>query len=396
MRQTNKTYMYELINGKLQFQSDPPQLKLDFTDPTFAWVSEQFASMEESTACVGGNGCTGMTRRAWSGGPPPRLHPTVMFFQNFEEHAIPHGVSYVDGIPCNVWSVTCDGIYDSSACFSADGILRSLIVEADENFWGWSNAPYYSVNFTFANISTTGLVPVQPYPNPYLNLTHAGQVVLARDGCDAAPLGFDRSLRVMRFFSDPEPKGVLENRDTFDLDGILTFREFGGNEFLEVFDVSFDGRFSLWRDCNYDRASKKNKCSPNPLNSSIAPMVTRSSAEQLTAGAHYGVQRFANGMCDRNDLIGSWYTFPEEGKCANHTEVGQGCHWKLDDVKVISAECVKTFNNSHCYDPEKGETDKYCGLTPILNHEKAPFPQLKGFLEAAITRCEDVRLNRED
>merc|ERR1711865_652755 len=106
--------------------------------------------------------------------------------------------------------------------------------------------------------------------------------------------------------------------------------EFAGQQHLELFEVDFDGRFGFWRDCNYNRNLQENVCTePHPANSS--KRVTRASAELLQGEKFFG-------MCEPNSLVGSWYTFPLEGKCAENASVGDdGCTWKLMRSKVIAS-----------------------------------------------------------
>merc|ERR1712124_150259 len=125
-----------------------------------------------------------------------------------------------------------------------------------------------------------------------------------------------RHLEVLRAFSPPEPMGILENRDTFDWDGMgVTLQEFAGQQYLQLFEVEVDGHFGFWRDCNYNRNLGENTCWETFAGPSFSKLVTRASAEMLQGESFMG-------MCEPNSIVGSWYTFPLEGKCAENASVG--------------------------------------------------------------------------
>jgi len=173
--------------------------------------------------------------------------------------------------------------------------------------------------------------------------------------------------------------GVLENRDTFDwlgqgvTLGSPTSIKFAGQTYLEVLDVDFDGFFNFWRDCNYNRELKRNVCWDSVLSGQWAKRVTRSSAEQLTGNSPFGA-------CDANDIVGSWLSFPLEGKCVGNVTVGDnGCTWKQTGSKVILMDCMKSFNSS--------------GWARAWQEDfqKAPFPNVMAHVKTAVRECPDVR-----
>merc|ERR1712216_14247 len=110
-----------------------------------------------------------------------------------------------------------------------------------------------------------------------------------------------------------------------------------------------------------------------PSTLDLDKLVSRSSAEQLQGESFMG-------MCDTNSLVGSWFTFPHEGKCAEGASVGDdGCTWKLGSVKVVLMECMKAFNSSGW--ERAWQTD----------YSKAPFPNVMAHVQAAVQSCPDVR-----
>merc|ERR1719446_22200 len=180
-------------------------------------------------------------------------------------------------------------------------------------------------------------------------------------------------LEVLRAFSPPEPMGVLENRDTFDWVGLgVTLQEFQGQQQLELFEVEIDGHFGFWRDCNFNRIVGDNICwdAEHPT---LEKLVTRVSAEILQGESFMG-------MCEANSIVGSWYTFPLEGKCAEGASVGDdGCTWKLVRSKVIDMGCMKRHRFFGWY------------RAALRDSGKAPFPHVRAHVQAAIESCPDLQ-----
>merc|ERR1712190_442100 len=118
---------------------------------------------------------------------------------------------------------------------------------------------------------------------------------------------------------------------------------------------------------------KRNVCWESALSGQWAKRVTRSSAEQLTGNSPVGA-------CDANDIVGSWLSFPLEGKCVGNVTVGDnGCTWKQTGNKVILMDCMKSFNSS--------------GWARAWQEDfqKAPFPNVMAHVKAAVRECPDVR-----
>merc|ERR1712039_399467 len=165
--------------------------------------------------------------------------------------------------------------------------------------------------------------------------------------CSVRDLG--KPVQVLRGINDPEPMGVLENRDTFDWTGLgvtlgtPTNIRFSGKKYLELYDVDVINSFGFWRDCNYKPSLKRNVCRDSPTRT--PKLITRCSAEHLTGKPHNGS---AGGQgCDANALVGSWFSFPSEGKCMDGEALGvEGCTWKLKTAKVVFMDCMRLFNSS--------------------------------------------------
>merc|ERR1712203_717566 len=102
-----------------------------------------------------------------------------------------------------------------------------------------------------------------------------------------------------------------------------------------MYNVHVVNSLGFWRDCNYKPSLKRNVCRDSPTRT--PKLITRSSAEQLTGKSHYGFEG-----CDANALVGSWLSFPSEGKCMDGEALGvEGCTWKLKSAKVVLMDCMR-------------------------------------------------------
>jgi len=189
-----------------------------------------------------------------------------------------------------------------------------------------------------------------------------------------------QALQVLRA-TNGEPWGELEDRDTFDWPGAgVTMGSpehpsFSERKYLEVFDVEVNTSYGPFRDCNYNKALKKAVCSP-PYSPDLARLVARSSAEQLQAAPKAGPM----GQCGQNDIVGSWYVFPHEGRCGQDQQVGDGgCTWKLKSAKVVEMSC--------------GSPKKWASAW-TADFQKGPFLEVQNVLKAAVQDCPDIRENR--
>lgn len=172
--------------------------------------------------------------------------------------------------------------------------------------------------------------------------------------------------------------GVLEDRDFFDWHGLgVTLGppwagRFSYKTYLAVFDVEIINEFGLFRDCNYNTAEKKNICVDLVPNKSNATLSTRASAEMLEG-------KTTMGVCEENIHVGSWLTFPHEGKCDDVALGTDGCTWLNKGAKVVMMDCVTSFNNSGWEQVWK------------MDDGKGPFPNVVAHAKAAVEACPDVR-----
>jgi hypothetical protein len=174
-------------------------------------------------------------------------------------------------------------------------------------------------------------------------------------------------LQVLRF-SNGEPWGDISDRDTFDWDGYgVMSQEFGSwNQYLLFYELEVNSSYGPWRECDYNHETHKNICDELPAY--VAGLVSRMSVEALT-----GVLG-DRGQCEANDVVGSWFVFPHQGKCDEGQTVGdQGCSWKLISWKVFD---MKTLRDT--FVAKFGEEKK------LLGSEEPPFRGVQDMLRTAM------------
>jgi len=357
--------------GQLKMDVNAGKMLWKLDMDRFAWVSPAMGNlwlkqvvMEDQVLFSDRNGT------ACAPQITPYLGTLLTLWGLLQEAGTFDGTSTVFDVACDIWSVRNESIGNFSICIDHENTPRSIVVEPAGDAAGWSNIAEYSHNITFHDIAIgddADVGGIEPLSCWLLDAPLEDWL------CDDDPTDSNGHLEVLRAFSPPEPMGLLENRDTFDWLGLgVTLQEFAGQQHLELFEVDFDGRFGFWRDCNYNRNLQENVCTePYPANSS--KRVTRASAELLQGEEFFG-------MCEPNSLVGSWYTFPLEGKCAENASVGDdGCTWKLMRSKVIDMGCMKRHNFFGWY------------RNQIRDRAQAPFPHVRAHVQSAMQSCPDVR-----
>lgn len=347
-------------------------VKLNFH--TYNWVSPKFADLWTKQVCINGE-CTYLDRNGTVSGHGVNNY-LVAWFQLFDQ--LPskgqrHGVSKVGGQACDLWSIQNASVGNLSMCLGPDFVPRSLVVEPAGDAAGWSNIKEWAHNITFHDIRVGRIGVIEQLS------VEVDRVPPDKFTIPCASPGGEKSVQVLRGSSPPEKLGILADRDTFDWIGQgVTLGspkgiKFVYKKYLQVFDVDFDGHFGIWRDCNYNKELEKYICPRADISKMPYTAVTRSSAEQLSG-------KVGMGMCDENSEVGSWLTFPHEGKCADNASVGDaGCTWKLKTSKVILMDCMVHFNSS-------GWIRSWS-----LDFGRAPFPHVIAHVKAAVQACPDVR-----
>lgn len=342
---------------------------------TYSWVSPKFADLWTKQVCIEEE-CTYLDRNGTSSGHGLNTYLEAWFqllYQQMPFEGKHQGVSEVGGQACDLWRAQNGSVGNLSVCLGPDFVPRSLVVEPAGDSAGWSNVKEWAHNVTFHDIHLGKIGVIEQLS------VEADRVSPKQLSTLCASPGGMKSMQVLRASRPPEQIGVLEDRDTFDWVGQgVTLGsprgiKFGWNKYLQVFDVEFNGYFGIWRDCNYHKDLKKYVCPRDKISMMPDTAVTRSSAEQLSG-------KLNMGMCEANSDVGSWLTFPHEGRCADHAMVGDdGCTWKQKASKVIFMECMTHFNSSgwiRAWD---------------LDYGRAPFPHVIAHVKAAVEACPDVR-----
>lgn len=342
---------------------------------TYSWVSPKFADLWTKQVCIEEE-CTYLDRNGTSSGHSVNSYLGAWFqllYQQMPLTGRQEGASEVGGQACDLWTVQNSSVGNLSVCLGPDFVPRSLVVEPAGDTSGWSNVKEWGHNLTFHDIQLGKIGVLEQLK------VEADTVSPTQLPTPCASPGGIKSMQVLRASSPPEKLGYLEDRDTFDWVGQgVTLGsprriKFAFKKYLQVFDVDFNGYFSIWRDCNYHKDLKKYVCPRGKKSNMPDTAVTRSSAEQLSGKVNMG-------MCEENIDVGSWLTFPHEGKCGDHAMVGDdGCTWKQKASKVIFMECMALFNSSGWR------------RTWDLDYERAPFPHVLAHVKAAVESCPDVR-----
>mmetsp|Transcript_122950 Transcript_122950/g.244619 ORF Transcript_122950/g.244619 Transcript_122950/m.244619 type:complete len:431 (-) Transcript_122950:177-1469(-) len=230
------------------------------------------------------------------------------------------GNSSVGGEPCDIWAISFSSVnFTLSACVAADGVPRQLNVSNGAVSYKLLNQMIYTLSDPhIGHISDDAFAPSDAcafrYPQPACT-TVAKQVV---------------PLTVYRVHDQKEPL-YLENRNTGDALGDMAFfcdvAGLDATQFVTKWSVAANASWGQYGYCLF--SGGKNMCYGN-----TGKQVGRESA--LGASSHV-----AQGQCSQNLVTGSWYTFPDEGRCLPGTAVGtHGCTWSAMRVRTVHASCI--------------------------------------------------------
>lgn len=275
------------------------------------------------------------------------------------------GTRTVGGQECAMWHLFDPQGGDLSVCIGPNAVFRSLYFKPNEAAVGTSNLAKYTLNMTFHDIQIGSVGDIKSFPgNPQTS------------PCNSSGVKSFNVYRSTGFYASAKaPITDMFDRNFEDLAGTpVTFKTFGGKTYIKIFKVTADTRWGLRRDCLFGPETKKFACSP--ALPGFEKLVTRSSSESLTNDSPYGNSM---GACDENAAVGSWYTFPSDGKCDAVSSVGDGgCTWKQESsFKVILSSCMLDFNNS--------------GFARAVKLDKAaPMLNVIAHVEAAVEACPNV------
>lgn len=292
---------------------------------------------------------------------------------------MPVHVERAGGQDCETFAVSDAKLGEMEACVTESGFFRTAWFKPVPNVVGLSNVGTYSQNMTFHNTAEGGSVrpaELQACPAWTAHLCTGHGVV---------------NLTVYR---GTNFIGGLENRDTSDAAGQgVTLGSPWSPSFIQSkyyvqFHIEVDSAFGPWRDCNFKDG--RNQCTA-PQSPSLARAATRMSSEQLEGSPG------SMGQCDDNKYVGSWYTFPEEGKCKPGEQVGAGgCTWRVvGRPKAVRMACVIAYNSTDARATsvdQKPWESKSSGFYRAwkLDYGKAPFPNVQRHIAAAIEACPDT------
>lgn len=255
------------------------------------------------------------------------------------------------------WSVEQEGVGNLTMCVTSDGLPLGLISFPDKNFVGPSNVGAATYRLLFHNV-TAGPQSIEEPTCPECPAVApcAGEGVI--------------SMEVYRMTcGQGEPWRQIWNLDIADVAGEMMFDRAFSRPYLKVFEVTVNSSWGPGRDCNFENG--ENHISP-PKEPSLAKLVARSGAEFF--------EHPCGGQCTENNL-GSWYAFPREGGCPRGAPIGtQGCTWRVDSVKVVSTDCVKSAG-------------KY-ELAVSKDNGHPPWSDAQAAIRKGIADCPDIRALR--
>jgi hypothetical protein len=233
--------------------------------------------------------------------------------------AVHEGDKTVDGTPCEVWTASFNipsYSMNLSTCIAADGVPREHNITSNMAYKAAS-----AQHFRFSNVI------IGPPDESIFAPTDACEKRYPMPPCAN---GSVETLDVYRVRSPKEPN-VLDNRNVGDALGDMAFFcGVGGMDETQVvthWSVQTNSSWGQYAYCLY--TGGKNICFGN-----TGEHVGRESAEGLGKGA-------VQGQCSENDVVGSWFSFPANGSCAEGARIGdQGCTWAGKPCRTVSASCI--------------------------------------------------------
>jgi hypothetical protein len=215
------------------------------------------------------------------------------------------GPGSVDGEPCEIW-IANNGDYNMSACIAADGVPREFNTTED--------------TFRFWNISVGALDDKVFEPSDAC--AHKNPSPTCANGDKA-------SIDVYRAHSSLEPRS-LENRNAGDALGDVTWAcglNYYDDYLVTHFAVQVNSSWGEYQDCHYQDGD-------NQCHGFFGKPVGRESAQARGKGK-------LQGQCSPNDDVGSWMSFPRDGKCPEGKSVGEGgCTWTAQVKSTVSLGCI--------------------------------------------------------
>jgi len=230
------------------------------------------------------------------------------------KYATRTGSARVGGVSCSVWALETP-TYNVSACVASDGVPRQFNLSTGLAYKAASAQFYTFSNVTVGQPSDSVFAPSDACANKY--------------PMPPCPNLAVQPLDLYRVRSSGEPN-VLANRNLGDALGDMAFFcDLAGVDPSQVvthWSVQANSSWGQYGYCLYQGG--KNICYGSTGN-----RVGRESA--------LGIEGAVQGQCSPNHQVGSWYSIPAEGECAEGAAVGSdGCTWSAHSVRSVSAACI--------------------------------------------------------
>jgi len=219
------------------------------------------------------------------------------------------------------------GMGNATFCLDSNGAPQELDMWIDPSFSGKTNSREYTISATFHNV-TIGDLPADTFAQPRACLEGPPPAACPHDAAEPT-----EQLTVVHFTGEAGMSCGLNNLMTNGLRGAFAFDGWTGYEYLQVYNVTVHRGFAPIQDCNYHPSEGSMVCTGGDRTPANAKSVGRSSCGYMEGA-------FA-GQCSENPLVGSWYSFPSVGECAEGWDVGyNNCTWKTESFTVISSHCA--------------------------------------------------------
>lgn len=286
------------------------------------------------------------------------------------QYARETGSGVVAGEPCSIWKFHYESPTQNlsfSSCIASDGVPRQFNMTTGGAYKA-ASAQYW----TFVNVSV-GPVPASVFIN-----SDACANRWPMPPCKATGTGVE-VVDMYRVRSSQEPN-VLANRDLGDALGDMAFfcalAGIDETSIVTHWRVRANSSWGQYSYCLYQ--SGKNVCY-----GTTGKLVGRESAIGMGKGAY-------QGQCSLNDVVGSWYSIPAEGECAEGAPIGSdGCTWSGKALRSVGAGCILN---------ERGLKQSCAverGHAPMLK-SAAIFRAALASSDPAMGGCPDVEEEEED
>eukprot|EP00929_Paragymnodinium_shiwhaense_P084946 TRINITY_DN45455_c0_g1_i1.p1 TRINITY_DN45455_c0_g1~~TRINITY_DN45455_c0_g1_i1.p1 ORF type:complete len:457 (-),score=63.17 TRINITY_DN45455_c0_g1_i1:281-1588(-) len=228
----------------------------------------------------------------------------------------------IDGVSCSVWAASMSILGQAvniSTCVGLDGVPREQNMTSSTRSIAARTQSQHLYNVTLGKPDEAALAPFEVCTERYPQPPCANSTIEKFD--------------VYRTRTLKEPND-LDNRNTGNALGDMAFfcatsAAAGATQVVTRWEVQAITSWGQYAYCLYNAATHNNTCLGN-----TGKQVGRESAMGL------GVGRL-QGQCSPNEDVGSWYSFPAEGRCPQGAKIGtDGCTWAAAPVRTVNASCI--------------------------------------------------------